>query len=72
MTLNHSLSFSLFKYDIYAEESLQCLQLSGKYRLQPGMDLEQNRYIEDNYFFEVNTKYISSSAVKKIGIFHEC
>ena len=30
------------------------------------------RYIEDIYFFEVNTKYISSSAVKKISIFHEC
>ena len=28
--------------------------------------------IEDIYFFEVNTKYISSSAVKKISIFHEC
>ena len=28
-------------------------------------------YIEDNYFFEVNTKYISSSVVKKISIFHE-
>ena len=26
-------------------------------------------YIEDIYFFEVNTKYISSSAVKKISIF---
>ena len=30
------------------------------------------KYIEDIYFFEVNTKYISSSAVKKISIFHEC
>ena len=30
------------------------------------------QYIEDIYFFEVNTKYISSSAVKKISIFHEC
>ena len=30
------------------------------------------REIEDIYFFEVNTKYISSSAVKKISIFHEC
>ena len=29
-------------------------------------------YIEDIYFFVVNTKYISSSAVKKISIFHEC
>ena len=29
-------------------------------------------FIEDIYFFEVNTKYISSSAVKKISIFHEC
>ena len=28
--------------------------------------------IEDIYFFEVNTKYISSSAVEKISIFHEC
>ena len=28
--------------------------------------------IEDIYFFEVNTKYISSSAVKKISIFQEC
>ena len=28
--------------------------------------------IEDIYFFEMNTKYISSSAVKKISIFHEC
>ena len=28
--------------------------------------------IEDIYYFEVNTKYISSSAVKKISIFHEC
>ena len=28
--------------------------------------------IEDICFFEVNTKYISSSAVKKISIFHEC
>ena len=28
--------------------------------------------IEDIYFFDVNTKYISSSAVKKICIFHEC
>ena len=27
------------------------------------------KYIEDIYFFEVNTKYISSSAVKKISIF---
>ena len=26
-------------------------------------------YIEDIYFFKVNTKYISSSAVKKISIF---
>ena len=31
-----------------------------------------SRDIEDIYFFEVNTKYISSSAVKKISIFHEC
>ena len=31
-----------------------------------------DKYIEDIYFFEVNTKYISSSAVKKISIFHEC
>ena len=31
-----------------------------------------SQYIEDIYFFEVNTKYISSSAVKKISIFHEC
>ena len=31
-----------------------------------------NEYIEDIYFFEVNTKYILSSAVKKISIFHEC
>ena len=30
------------------------------------------KQIEDIYFFEVNTKYISSSAVKKISIFHEC
>ena len=30
------------------------------------------QYIEDIYFFEVNTKYISSSAVKKISIFYEC
>ena len=30
------------------------------------------RYIEDIYFFEVNTKIISSSAVKKFSIFHEC
>ena len=29
-------------------------------------------YIENIYFFEVNTKYISSSAVKKISIFQEC
>ena len=29
-------------------------------------------YIEDIYFFELNTKYILSSAVKKISIFHEC
>ena len=29
-------------------------------------------YIEDIYFFQVNTKYISSSAVKTISIFHEC
>ena len=28
-------------------------------------------YIEDIYFFDVNTKYISSSAVKNISIFHE-
>ena len=28
--------------------------------------------IEDIYFFEVTTQYISSSAVKKISIFHEC
>ena len=28
--------------------------------------------IEDIYFLGVNTKYISSSAVKKISIFHEC
>ena len=27
------------------------------------------KYIEDIYFFEVNTKYISSSAVKKISFF---
>ena len=32
----------------------------------------KKKYIEDIYFFEVNTKYISSSAVKKIRIFHEC
>ena len=32
----------------------------------------RNRYKEDIYFFEVNTKYISSRAVKKICIFHEC
>ena len=31
---------------------------------------EKDKYII--YFFEVNTKYISSSAVKKISIFHEC
>ena len=31
-----------------------------------------DKNIEDIYFFEVNTKYISSSAVKKISIFHEC
>ena len=31
-----------------------------------------NKEIEDIYFFEVNTKYISSSAVKKIRIFYEC
>ena len=30
------------------------------------------KYIEGIYFFQVNTKYISSSAVKKISIFHEC
>ena len=29
-------------------------------------------YIEDIYFFEVNTKYISASSVKKISIFREC
>ena len=29
-------------------------------------------YIEDIYLFEVNTKYNSSSAVKKISIFQEC
>ena len=29
-------------------------------------------YIEDINFFEVNTKYISSSALKKSSIFHEC
>ena len=35
--------------------------------------INQNmKYKEDIYFFEVNTKYISSSAVKKISIFHEC
>ena len=34
--------------------------------------VETYEYIEDIYFFEVNTKYISSSAVKKISIFHEC
>ena len=34
--------------------------------------MERHSYIEDIYFFEVNTKYISSSAVKKISIFHEC
>ena len=28
--------------------------------------------IEDIYFFQVNTKYISSSAVKKISFFQEC
>ena len=28
-------------------------------------------HIEDIYFFEVHTKYISSSVVKKISIFHE-
>ena len=27
------------------------------------------KYIEDIYFFEVNTKYISSSAVKKKSVF---
>ena len=32
----------------------------------------ERKYIEDIYFFQVNTKYISSSAVKKISIFHEC
>ena len=35
-------------------------------------DVKRYNYIEDIYFFEVNTKYISSSAVKKISIFHEC
>ena len=30
------------------------------------------KFIEDIYFFEVNTKYISSSAVKNISIFNEC
>ena len=39
---------------------------AGKYVVGIGI------YIEDIYFFEVNTKYISSSAVKKISIFHEC
>ena len=41
----------------------------------PGTEQKLNlfsKYIEDIYFFEVNTKYISSSAVKKISIFHEC
>ena len=28
--------------------------------------------IKNISFFEVNTNYISSSAVKKISIFHEC
>ena len=28
-----------------------------------------SKYIEDIYFFEVNTKYISSSAVKKNQLF---
>ena len=28
--------------------------------------------IENIYFFEVNTIYISLRAVKKINIFHEC
>ena len=30
------------------------------------------KYIEDIYFFEVSTKYISSSASEKISIFQEC
>ena len=34
--------------------------------------LQHCNQIEDIYFFEVNIKYISSSAVKKISIFHEC
>ena len=29
-------------------------------------------YVYNIYFFSANTKYISSSAVKKISIFHEC
>ena len=37
-----------------------------------GNGLSNKRYIEDIYFFEVNTKYISWSVVKKICIFHEC
>ena len=31
--------------------------------------LHRKKYIEGIYFFEVNTKYISSSAVKKISFF---
>ena len=33
---------------------------------------DDGSYIEDIYSVGVNTKYISSSAMKKISIFYEC
>ena len=44
----------------------------NKCKLNILLYITSNKYIEDIYFFQVNTKYISSSAVKKISIFHEC
>ena len=49
--------------DVYKDDAFNKVSKEAKIRKQ---------YIEDIYFFEVNTKYISSSAVKKISIFHEC
>ena len=34
--------------------------------------MQIHKYIEDIHFLGVNTKYISSSAVKKISSFQEC
>ena len=49
-----------------------CLKALSHYNVLANVS-RRMKYIEDIYFFEVNTKYISSSAVKKNQyFFHEC